>query len=110
MSEAGVLAYPVVLAAMYGVFRVGRQERWGSFEWLRLGTLAILLGLLVAVQVKLVMLGVVREPFTVAAGAVSVVGMGFLVGLYLWEMWATRHRFVRVLSARRADVDPIRDG
>ena len=100
MAEVGVLAYPVVLATMYGVYRVGRQERWGPFEWLRLGTLGILLGLVIAVQVKLVMLGVVREPFTLAAAIVSVFGMGLLVGLYIWDMWAKRPRALRIVAIR----------
>jgi hypothetical protein len=87
MAEAGALAYPVVLAAMYGVARIGRHEMWESIEWLRLGALAILFGLVVAVQVKMVMLGVAAQPVPLFAGAVSLVGTAFIIGLYIWERW-----------------------
>ena len=103
-----MLAYPVILAAMYGVCRLGRQERWGAFEWLRLGTLGLMMGLLVAVQVKLVMLGVVRDPWTMMSAVVSVAGMGCLVGLYLWEVWEARDDAARAQDAARSleDVTP----
>jgi len=84
------MTYPVILGIMYGVFRVGRDERWGVFEWLRLGTLATLTGLIVSVQVKLIMLGLVTDPVTLGASLLSLIGMGALVGLYLWEKWLPR--------------------
>ena len=81
------MAYPIVLGTMYAVVRLGRDERWGSFEWLRFGTLAVLFGLVVAVQVKFVMLGIVSDAVTIAAAVVSVAGAAFLLGLYLWDRW-----------------------
>lgn len=90
MVEAGVLAYPVLLAAMYGVFRVGRDERWGVYEWLRLGALACLMGLVVAVQVKFAMLGYVRDPLSIAASLLSIAGVAMLLGLYIWQSWQSR--------------------
>ena len=90
MAEVGVLAYPVLLAAMYGVYRVGREERWGIFEWMRLATLALLMGLVVAIQVKLAMLGFVRDPLTIAASLLSIAGMATLIGLYIWGQWQAR--------------------
>lgn len=90
MAEVGVLAYPVLVGAIYGVFRVGRDERWGVFEWLRLGALALLMGLVVAVQVKLAMLGLVRDPLTIAAALLSIGGVGTLMGLYIWQQWQER--------------------
>ena len=90
MAEVGVLAYPILLGAMYGVFRVGRDERWGIFEWLRLATLALLMGLVVAIQVKLAMLGFVRDPLTIAASLLSIAGVATLLGLYIWQQWQER--------------------
>lgn len=104
MAEVGVLAYPVILATMYGVYRIGRQQTWGGFEYMRLGTLAILLGLLIAVQVKLVMLGLVRGPFTLASALVSVFGMGLLVGLYIWDTWAKQRRALRIVAVRTSNA------
>lgn len=87
MAEVGVMAYPVVLATMYGVARLGRDERWGSLEWLRFGALALLFGLIVSVQVTLVMIGLVASWFAIVAAAISVAGSAFLLGLYLWDRW-----------------------
>lgn len=90
MAEVGALAYPVVLASMYGVSRLGRGEAWGAFEYMRLGALAALFGFVVAVQVKLAMLGLVATPFALFSAFVSLGGAGFLIGLYLWERWQRR--------------------
>lgn len=90
MAEVGVLAYPVVLATMVGVSRLGRDERWGRFEWLRFATLAMLFGLIVSVQVTMVMLGVVTSAIALTAALVSVAGAAFLLGLYLWDRWLQR--------------------
>jgi len=87
MSEPGALAYPVVLMSMYGVARVGRAERWEALEWLRMGALAALFGTIVAVQVKLFMLGVAAQPIAFASAMVSLLGMAILIGLYVWERW-----------------------
>lgn len=84
------MMYPVVLAAMIGVFRIGRSERWGSLEWMRLGALSLLFGLVVAVQVKLAFLGLLWAPLPLVSALVSLVGVGLLVGLYLWERWQER--------------------
>ena len=90
MAELGALAYPVILAAMYGVFRVGRGERWGLFEWMRLGALAALSGFVVSIQVKLAMIGAMTSPLAAASALLSLGGMGSLLGLYIWENWQMR--------------------
>lgn len=80
-----LLAYPVLLAAMIGVLRVGRGEKSRVFEWVRLLTLATLVGMIVAIQVKLIVAGLVDSPFTLAAGSVSIAGVVLLVGLHVFE-------------------------
>lgn len=87
MAEAGVWAYPVLMLAMIAVARVGRREVWGTFEWMRLGALSALLGAATAIQVKLVMLGLLHTPVAFAMGFLSLVGVGALCGLYLWRCW-----------------------
>lgn len=90
MAEAGTFAYPVLIAVMIAVVYVGRGERWGAFEWMRLGALGILMGLVVAVQVSFAMLGFVQSPLTIAAGLVSLAGAATVVGAYLWHTWLAR--------------------
>ncbi|HVM45015.1 MAG TPA: hypothetical protein VM582_03680 [Candidatus Thermoplasmatota archaeon] len=85
-----MLAYPVLLAVMYVLVRMGRNERWGAYEWLRLGALAALMGLIIAVQVAFALAGYVRRPINVASAVVSVGGAATLMGIYLWGRWQER--------------------
>lgn len=80
-----VLAYPVLLAATVGVLHVGRGETSRVFEGIRLLTLATLVGLIVAIQVRMVVTGLVAAPFTLAMGGASIAGVVFLVGLHVFE-------------------------
>lgn len=80
-----ILAYPVLLAAIIGVLRVGRHETSRVFEWVRLMTLAALVGMIVAIQVQLIVAGLVDSPFTLAAGSISIAGVVCLVGLHIFE-------------------------
>lgn len=91
-----MLAYPVVMAAMYGVAKVGRRQHWEALEWLRMGALATLMGMIIAVQVKLVMLGLAREPVPLLSSVTSLLGMGAMVGLYMWERWQTQAKMRRI--------------
>lgn len=102
MAEAGVLAYPVIMAAMIAVARIGRKEAWGELEWLRLGALAGLLGAATAVQVKLAMLGAMHSPVGFVAGFVSLAGMCAWCGLYLWQHWRPTTRAVAAPEGIRA--------
>jgi hypothetical protein len=89
-------AYPALLAAMYGAYRVGRKHSIGSddaFEAARVVVLALLLGVLVAVQVDLVLAGVVRSELGLVAGVIGIAGSLALVGLQLVEWFDARaHR------------------
>lgn len=81
-------AYPVLLAAIYGAYRVGRRRPLlgdDAFELARTCALAILLGVLVSVQVDLVLAGVVRSTTGVAAGMLGIAGALALVGLQMYE-------------------------
>lgn len=87
MVEAGLLAYPFILGTMIALGRLGRDEAWGVFEWLRLGALAMLLGAAVAVQVRFLSLGMLDSTAALAAALVSLVGMCLWCGLYLQQHW-----------------------
>lgn len=85
MVDLGALAFPLLLGAIYGVFRVGRHERSRVFEWARLVALAAMLGFLVTIEVRLIELGAIRSPVTLAAASVCVAGVFCLAGLHLYE-------------------------
>lgn len=99
MAEPGALAYPVVLMSMYGVARVGRAQRWEALEWLRMGALATLFGMVIAVQVKLVALGLAARPIAMLSLVLSFAGMTVLLGLYLHERWREWARPLPKLTA-----------
>lgn len=83
--DAGLWAYPVLLATVYGVSRVGRHEPSVAFHWLRMGTMGALLGAILAIQVKLIVAGRVTEPVPLVAGSLSIAGVVTLVGLYIYD-------------------------
>lgn len=87
MAPPEVWAYPLLLAATYGVYRVGRASvrPWRvGLEWARTVVLAVLLGLVVAVQVRMVSLGLVRSPASLWAVSLSIAAVGCLVGLNVY--------------------------
>jgi len=104
-------AYPVLLAAIYGAYRVGRRKPLlgdDAFELARTCALAILLGVLVSVQVDLVLAGVVRSSTGVAAGILGIAGALALVGLQMYEWFdgiqARRQASARAASAAASDA------
>ena len=96
MPAAEAFAYPVLLAAIYGVFRVGRAQgvaRAGAFEWARLVTLALLLGLVAALQVRFAASGLLLSPLALGAGVVSLAAVVGLLGLHVLDVaegWRAR--------------------
>lgn len=97
MVPADLWAYPVLLFAIYGVFRVGRPEQsapWDPFEWARAAVLGILVGVLLAVTVHLVLVGRVSSEPTMMAGALGIAAAVLLVGLHVFEMFG-EHRIRR---------------
>lgn len=98
-----MLAYVVVTGAMVALTKVGRKERWEALEWLRMGALSTLMGMIIAVQVKFVMLGFAREPVPLIAALTSLTGMACLVGLYVWERWQVQAKLRKLTPL---DVPP----
>ena len=93
MPAVEVLAYPALLGAIYGAFRVGRKRPISfddRFEWLRACSLALLLGVLVVVQVRLVLAGRLTSTIGLAAGSLGIAAGVSLVGLTVFEMWQAR--------------------
>ena len=95
MPAPEAFAYPLLLVAIYGVFRVGRARgpRLGVFEWTRLATLAALLGLVAAIQVRFAASGLLLSPVAMAAAVLSIAGVFGLVGLHALEVaesWRAR--------------------
>ena len=93
MVPAELLAYPTLLGAIYGAYRVGRAKGRGRderFEFVRLLVLASLLGTLVAIQVRLAMVGLITSAWGITAGALGIAGTFALVGLQIVEWWEER--------------------
>jgi hypothetical protein len=93
MLDPGLVAYPALLAAIYGAFRVGRRRPLppeGSFEWVRACSLAVLLGVLLAVQVRLIATGVVKTTPGIMAGSLGIAATVALVGLNIFEVFEAR--------------------
>lgn len=103
ISEAGekpwsmlapeLVAYPTLLVATYALFRLGRRRPVSyrdSFEWVRACSLAILLGLLVAVQVHLVLVGSITNSMGILSMSLGFAGATCLVGLNAYEIWEAR--------------------
>lgn len=97
MPAPQAFAYPLLLAAIYGVYRVGRARglfRLGLFEWTRLVTLAILLGVVAMLQVRFAASGLLLSPFALAAGVLSIAAVFGLFGLHALDVldaWRGRH-------------------
>lgn len=84
MVAAQLVAYPILLAAIYGVFRVGRAEgrfRQEAFEWVRVAVLGAFLGVVCALQVRLATGGWYAEPIALFGGAMAIAAVFGLIGL-----------------------------
>ena len=84
-----LLAYPLLLAAIYAIYRVGKRGGAGTsrpFEWARLAVLAVMLGLVMALQVRFVEAGFVRTPLAMLGAILSIAGVFGLVGVNLLDV------------------------
>lgn len=89
MPAPQAFAYPLLLAATYGIYRVGRARglfHLGLFEWARLATLAVILGLVAALQVRFAASGLLISPFALVAGVLSIAAVFGLLGLHALDV------------------------
>lgn len=89
MAEPALLTYPLLLAAVYGAFRVGRREgmlRRSWIEWLRLAVLSIFLVVVVLLQIRFAVLGLLSTSWSVFVGVSSLAAMLGMVGVQGFEM------------------------
>jgi hypothetical protein len=82
------LAYPALMAAIYGAYRVGKSRAAmdPTFERMRVAVLALLLGVLILVQWKLFAAGIVRSFWGVAMGTIGIACTLALVAIHLLEI------------------------
>lgn len=77
-------AYPLLLAATYGVYRLGRQReprRVGAFEWARLATLTASLTMVTLLHIHMARVGLLDAPWATFAASLGIVALLGLVGL-----------------------------
>lgn len=82
MVEAELVAYPLLLAASYGVYRLGRRHPGrviSAFDLTRVGFQAAILGLVAAVSIRLVAAGALPMPYGPLAPALSLPGIAGLI-------------------------------
>lgn len=96
MPDPMAFAYPLLLASTYGVYRVGQREplaRADPFEWTRLAVLAMLLGTLGALQVRMAETGLLTgnwRIFSALSSLSAVFGLVCLHVLRMAEPWRNR--------------------
>lgn len=102
MPPVQVLAYPLLLAATYGIYRVGRARGGGRepLERARLVALAVVAGMVLAVQVRLAVSGQVQSAAALWAASLSIAAVIGLVGLNILD-W---------IDARTEREDALRAG
>lgn len=84
MPPAEAFAYPLLLAATYGVYRLGRHRvatRVGAFEWARLATLTASLTTVTLLHVHLARIGLLHAPWATLAAMLGVLALFGLVGM-----------------------------
>ena len=96
MATGALLAYPLLLGAVYGVFRVGRREgiaRRSRMEWLRLGVLSVFLVVITLLQIRFAVAGIMSTSWAVFVGVASLaaaLGMVGIQGFEMIEAWEKR--------------------
>ena len=89
MAATPLLAYPLLLAAAYGAFRVGRREglaRHSWMEWARLAFLSLFLVVITVLQIRFAAAGVMSNSWAVFVGVASLAAALGMVGLQGFEM------------------------
>lgn len=89
MAAGALLAYPLLLGAVYGVYRVGRRQgmaRRSGMEWLRLATLSVFLVVITILQVRFAAAGMMSTSWAVFVGVASLASALGMVGIQGFEM------------------------
>lgn len=99
-----LVAYPLLLVSIFVMYRVGKRGRRRvpseRFEWFRLAVLAVMLGLVIALQVRFVAAGYVQTPIAMLGATMSIAGVFGLVGVNLLDIFdARRARYGRPRTA-----------
>lgn len=105
LAPGPLVAYPLLLLAIYGIYRIGKHRGARTnarFEWMRLAALAMMLGLVMALQVRFVAAGYVTSPFGILGATLSIAGVFGLVGVNLLEIWDARRGRNTALSSAGA--------
>jgi hypothetical protein len=108
MAASALLAYPLLLGAVYGVFRIGRRQgiaRRSRMEWLRLGVLSVFLVVITILQIRFAMAGVMSTSWAVFVGVASLasaLGMVGIQGFEMIEAWDAPREAAPASSARDA--------
>lgn len=83
MVAPEALAYPALSVALCGAYFAGRSKG-GVMKWARGAALALMVGAMVASQVRLIVVGLADSPLSLASAAF---GLGGALGLL--AMWAS---------------------
>lgn len=98
VSEA--LAYPVLLLAVYGASRAGAAFRGRALAWAWALLTAVLVGVVIAVHVRLAVAGLIRTPFQVTITSLGLGAIFVAVGIHV-------HMAFGVPSRAPAVADPL---
>lgn len=93
MEPTVTLAYPVLLVTFYGAYRIGKRRdvtTRAGFEWVRACVLAIMLGVLVGIQARLILAGVVQSTVGLYSGILTIAAAVALLGLHIVEFYERR--------------------
>lgn len=93
--DAALVAYPTLLAACYGIHRIGTWRRpspIGIFDVAHLATHGIVLGITLAVTVRFVTIGQLPGQWGGVAAACAVVALGAIIGVDAYHAFRRAQR------------------
>lgn len=106
---AQLVALPLLLAAAYAIYRVGRRgARSPGFETARIMALGTILGVVAAVQMRFVTSGQLREPAGLLGAALSISAVVGLVGMAVLDVYEWRRRVRAARQSPEASTGELR--
>lgn len=99
---AELVAYPLLLAASYGVYRVGRRPDAAgarTFDTMRLAFQGALFGVVSAVSHKLLLLGALEMPLGMFAPAFAIPALAGLIAIDVVQIARTPSPFPEAADA-----------